>query len=501
MPRWLLCIVSGLALALTQAPLQFYALLPVGIGALFLLWHKTATPKAAFLTGWLGGLGYFAGSMFWIAEPFLVDIATFGWLIPIAVPLFAGGLALFWGAGFTLAWWASRSTIAAPFMLAASWMLFEALRGVVFTGFPWGLLGYALVDVPPIQVAAVIGITGVTLLTILVGCLAGAVFMPASGRRRVAFAAIAIALTVGSWGIGQKLLNEPLTPRSDPLLVGMVQPNVDQSQKWKPELRNIHFNDLIEKTRALSEQGADVVIWPEAATPFPIAEMADARQIIAGALRPGGVVLAGGVRVDGRGTPETYIYNSVIAVDSNADVVATYDKQHLVPFGEYVPFESLVSKFGIRSMITLPGGFTSGATQDRVITIPNLPAFVSMICYEAIFPSEILDKRVKIEWLVHVTNDAWFGSIAGPQQHLTQARVRAIERGLPLARAANTGISAMLDAKGRLVKTLGLNESGILLSALPPNSGLTIYGRFEEILFGICLMFCFALAVTLNRFN
>lgn len=500
MPRWLLCIAAGLLLALTQAPLQYYALLPVGIGGLFLLWRKTASAKAAFLCGWLGGLGYFAGSMYWIAEPFLVDVATFGWLIPIAVPLFAGGLALFWGAGFALAKRMSGSGAAAPVMLAACWMLFEALRGVVFTGFPWGLPGYALVDVPPIQLAAMIGITGVTLLTLLVGCLAGAAAVgTASLKARAAFAGAAVILTAGAWGIGQARLDVELPPRSEPLMVGMVQPNVDQALKWKPELRNIHFNDLIEKTRALSAQGAQVVIWPEAATPFPIAEMADVREMIAAALRPGAVVLAGGIRVDGRGTPETQVFNSVLAVDSNAQVIAQYDKQHLVPFGEYVPFENLVSKFGIRSMITLPGGFTAGAKEDRIINIPNVPPFVSMICYEAIFPSEILEKHAQVDWLVHITNDAWFGKIAGPQQHLTQARVRAIERGVPLARAANTGISAMLDSRGTVIDSLRLNTSGVLLSPLPPAHGDTWYGDFEETIFIFTLILLFGFAFLLNR--
>jgi apolipoprotein N-acyltransferase len=271
-------------------------------------------------------------------------------------------------------------------------------------------------------------------------------------------------------------------------MVGLVQPNVPQSEKWHPDLRDAQLADLLERTRGLAEQGADVVIWPEAATPFPIAEMPDLRAAIAQRLGPGGVLLAGGLRIEGRGTAARRFHNSLLAVGGDGTLLKTYDKQHLVPFGEYLPFDDILTGLGLRAVISLPGGFSPGAAQDRVLRVGTLPPFGAMICYEAIFPHEVIDRNADVDWLVHVTNDAWFGRVAGPQQHLAQTRVRAIERGLPVARAANTGISAMIDARGRIVASLPLNTPGTVRHVLPPRVGRTVYSMYEEGLFIMMLL-------------
>ena len=488
--RWIAALLVGLLLAASQPPLTLWWVLPIGIAALYLLWCRAETGRRAFWTGWIAGTAYFAGTLFWIVEPFLVEPEKFAWMIPIALPAMAGGLALFWGGAFVLARRFAGNEWSRPLAFATCWMVAEALRGVVLTGFPWAQPGYSLVDVPPIQMAAFIGINGVTFLALLAGAFLGAALMPGKGTRRAVFAVLSLGIGAGSWGIGAARLADPVLPRDTPLRIGLVQPNVPQTEKWHPDLRDAQLADLLEKTRDLSARGADVVIWPEAATPFPIAEMPDLRAVIAERLRPGGVLLAGGIRVEGRGEETQRFHNSLLAVGSDGALLAAYDKQHLVPFGEYLPFDALLTGLGLRTVISLPGGFSPGADQDRVLDIADLPPFGVMICYEAIFPHEVIDRNAKVDWLVHVTNDAWFGKIAGPQQHLAQTRVRAIERGLPVARAANTGISAMIDAQGRITGSLALNSPGTLIRELPPKGRTTLYGRYEE--FGLLLMFLVA---------
>ena len=499
--RWLAALLVGLLLAAGQPPLLFWWCLPLGVAALFLLWRRAETGWRAFWTGWLAGTAYFAGTLFWIIEPFLVEPEKFAWMIPIALPAMAGGLALFWGGALALAHRIGRGVWAGPLAFAGCWMLGEGLRGVVLTGFPWAQPGYALVDVPPIQVAAYLGINGVTFLALLCGTFIGVALGPGRMMPRAVFAVLALGIGAGSWAVGAARLAIPDAPRAEPVQVGLVQPNVPQAEKWRPDLRNAQLADLLEKTRDLSSQGAEVVIWPEAATPFPLAEDENLRVAIGQRMAPGGVVLAGGIRVEGRGTPQQRVHNSLIAIGYDGALLKTYDKQHLVPFGEYVPFDGLLTRLGVRAVISLPGGFSPGAAQDRALTVGALPPFGAMICYEAIFPHEVLARHASVDWLVHVTNDAWFGRVAGPQQHLVQTRVRAIERGVPIARAANTGISAMIDAKGRIVKALPLNQSGTVLAMLPPVTSATLYSRYEEWPVLIFILIVFFIVTLISRFD
>ena len=486
--RALAAFVCGLILSLTQAPLSLFWLLPVGIASLFILWTHTTSSREAFWAGWVAGLSYFGVTLFWIVEPFLVEPEKFAWLIPIALPAMAGGMALFWGAGFALAQRIRTSPSVAPLALAGCWMLGEGLRGFILTGFPWGLLGYGLIETPLIQNAAYLGINGLTLLLLVSGCLLGSLIAHKGLALRVVHGGCVVALVAGGWAAGMHRLSNPPPERDRAIQVGLVQPNVPQDQKWKPELRNLHLADLLEKTQALSQQGADVIIWPEAATPFPIAEMPDLRNTIAASLGEDSVLLTGGIRIAGRGTPNARAHNSLLAVDSKGALLGTYDKQHLVPFGEYLPFNGLLERLGLQAIAAaLPGGFTAGDDQDRRIVIGDLPPFGAMVCYEAIFAHEISDRGADIDWLVHVTNDAWFGTFAGPQQHLVQVRVRAIERGIPVARAANTGISAEIDAHGKVAKFLPLNTSGILMFSLPGRYDETVYHLWEEWIF-LCIL-------------
>lgn len=489
--RWgarFVAVLAGLLAGLSQPPFSVPWVLLIALPLLFWLWHHSVSGARAFWLGWFAGLGYFGFTLHWIVEPFLVQPEIFGWMIPFALTGMAGGMALFWGAGF---WIGQRFNAgwAAPFALTFAFVGMEWLRGNILSGFPWSLLGYAWVETSAMQLASYVGIYGATLWTVLIGFMLGQSLCVQKFRFRIANGLIAAGLLFAGFLPG--FLHVPSADKTQaplPTQIGLVQPNVAQKDKWQPALREQHLNDLLAKTRQLSDQGADVVIWPEAATPNQFDRTPQLLKMIAEALKPGGILLAGGIRVEGQDA-----FNSLIAVDSAETILDTYDKQHLVPFGEKIPFEPLLSRIGLRAMISLPGGFTTGKDRERSMTLGTLPPLVPMICYEAIFPAEIMRRAVQAEWMVQVTNDAWFGNWVGPYQHLAMARVRAIERGLPVARSANTGVSGMIDGYGRILASLPLNEAGILLHALPSKTPPTLYARYEDIPFGFGLLLCFGL--------
>jgi apolipoprotein N-acyltransferase len=449
-----------------------------------LLWSRTESNSRAFWIGWFAGLGYFGATLQWIVEPFLVQPEIFGWMIPFALSGMAGGMALFWGAGFWVAKRLCADGWGAPFGLAFGLVGMEWLRGNILSGFPWSLLGYAWIDTDAMQFASVVGVYGLTLLTVLSGFLIGAVIFGTGIVQRGVMAVLAVAVMATPFLYAlDRLKNSRGMPQADALQVGLVQPNIAQKDKWQPALREVHLRDLLDKTRDLAARGADVVIWPEAATPYQFDQAPQLRAMIADALGEDAVLLAGGVRFEGQSA-----FNSLIAVGPDGAILDTYDKQHLVPFGEKMPFEPLLSRIGLRAMISLPGGFSTGEDRERSMSVSGLPPFVPMICYEAIFPAEIMRRAAQGDWLVQVTNDAWFGNWVGPYQHLVMARVRAIERGLPLARAANTGVSAIVDGYGRVVTSLPLNQAGVVLDALPTRAAPTLYALYEDIPFGFGLL-------------
>lgn len=485
----LICAVLGGGLVLTQPPYSSWPLLLPLLVGLMILGATSLSRRAAFWRGWWAGAAYFGIGLHWIAEAFLVDAEMFAWMIPIAIPLLAGGLALFWGAAFWLAHRLAAGRGGAPLVLALSWGAFEFARGHVLTGFPWALLGQGWLETPLIQSAAYGGIYGVTLLTLFS---AGAIAVAVIVRRtlmRAGWAALGCALPIGMWALGAAHLDTPLSGPG--LTVGVVQPAVAQQDKWKPELREQHLRDLLDATARLDAAGASIIVWPEAATPFLLAEQPKLRADIGSFVSDGTVILAGGIRVEGRGTPEMAVFNSLLAVDAQGNLPAKYDKQHLVPFGEYLPFG--LERLGLRNIVNMPGGFTPGRGAGREIKIDGIPTFSAAICYEAIFPHEVAARGSDIDWIVHVTNDGWFGASAGPWQHLAQARIRAIERGVGVVRAANSGVSAIIGARGEIVQRTNLGQAATLIGPLPQKVSSTPYHRYEDwiflLLFGTSTLF------------
>lgn len=465
----LAALVAGAGVGLGQLP---FALPWLALAALagVLAAGVPAGPGAAFRRGWVLGLGHFLLTLHWITQPFLVDAERHAWMAPFGLAFMAGGLALFWGLAFTaadrLAPGAGPARRAAALVLA--WTAAEIARSVLFTGFPWALVGHIWIDTPLAQSARVWGAHGLTLLTLTVATLAG---LGLRHWRRPAGAALVAGPPVALALAGLALDPGPV-PAADPAapVIRLVQPNVPQAEKNDPDAIPIHTRRLLDLS---AEAGApDLVVWPETALPWLLDYMQDVLPVIAAAGQ-GAPVVSGIQRREG----ESRYYNSLMLLTPEARVTALYDKHHLVPFGEYIPFGEVLGRWGIRGLAASQGGGYSAGPGPALIDIPGIGPALPLICYEGIFAQEVNAAPGRARFLLLVTNDAWFGTFAGPYQHFALARLRAIEQGLPMVRVANTGISAMIDARGRVTGQLPLGVAGRLDLPLPPALPPTPYAR------------------------
>ncbi|MGI3165065.1 apolipoprotein N-acyltransferase [Pseudooceanicola sp. 200-1SW] len=479
---------AGALTACGQAPLSLWPLALLGFAALMHEVLRAPTAGRAARAGWLFGAGYFALALCWIVEPFLVDIARHGWMAPFALLLMAAGLALFWGAAAGLAKRLAPQGLAAALALSAALTLAEALRGWIFTGFPWALIGHALIPSPLLPLAALTGPHGLSLLLLLPATLLGlALTPPAAARPRplpLALAALAFAAPLA---LALALPSRALPPAEDAPLVRLVQPNAAQREKWDPAHIPVFFGRLLDLTAAPAEgdRRPDLVVWPETSVPYLLNEGPALTDVLAEAAQ--GSALAFGVQ---RREGARY-YNTLALLDGNGTLAATYDKHHLVPFGEYLPLSGMMGRVGIGALAARYGTGYSPGPGARLLDLPRVGAALPLICYEAIFPRELRAAPNRPALLLQITNDAWFGSFSGPYQHLAQARLRAVEQGLPLIRAANTGISALISADGAVLAQLPLNTAGHLDTALPPPSAPTPYSRLGDapaLLFALLLL-------------
>ena len=445
---------------------------------------------AAAMAGWWFGLGYFVPGLYWIGYAFLVDAPTFAWLMPFAVLGLPAYLALFPAFGFGLArliWSKDGSRVIA---LAASLTASEWLRGHVLTGFPWNAFGYALTNPLALaQVASLIGLWGLTFLSVAIFA-SPAVLIDGNSRGRRPWVAPVVALLVlvamGIFG-AVRLGLQPTTTVAN-VKLRIMQPNLQQDVRFnyaaKAEVmrKYLTLSDRASGPQSTGVRDASILIWPESAFPFFLTREADALAQIDDLLPKGTILITGSVRAPDLppGTRITRAYNSIYAIDHDGTVLSIYDKLHLVPFGEFLPFQDGMEKLGFVQLTKVQGGFIPG-TGRRAMEIPNAPPALPLICYEAIFPDEVAARGERPGWIINLTNDGWFGISTGPYQHLQQARLRAIEQGLPVVRAANTGISAVIDPMGRIVARLGLGVEGVLDSSLPAAIVPTIYARSGDI--------------------
>lgn len=449
----------------------------------------------AFLIGWLFGFGYFVAGLWWIGNALLVDAERDAWMLPLAIAGIPAVLAVFYGLAASLARLAWPDGLGRIFILSASFGLFEYLRATLFTGFPWNAIGYAAMPVPLLmQSASVVGLFGMNALAVLVF---SAPALLGTGRHRVAGMLLAALLVATQAGYGYFAMSRP-EPAAETLAVRIVQPSVDQSMKWDDTVRREIFDKLLQLSAKDGEAGfrPEVIVWPETALPFLLTENPSGLAEISSMLEPGQIVLTGAVRSEGTvaGEGQRY-YNSILAIDSSGEVVGAADKIHLVPFGEYLPFRSLLEKTG---MLPVAAGdlLYSPGQKRELLSAPSGKKLLPLICYEAIFPHEVATAGA--DALLNLTNDAWYGDTPGPYQHFRQAQLRAVEQGIPLVRAANNGISAFVDGKGRIIDAFRINAVGALDVALPLGKQSTIYSRYGMIIFPSILFIFFMLGIMLR---
>lgn len=452
-------LVLGLLAAAGQAPLgAWWLTLPALAGVIHLV-GRAGRRGGAVWTAFCAGTGYFGASLNWIIEPFLVDAAKDGWMAPFAVVFLACGLALFWAAAAAIAWRLPQRVLGFALCLTAA----EVLRGYVLTGFPWALIGHVWIDTPVAQLAAVFGPSGLTLLTLLLAALLAA--------RRWTGVIVALVLSGAGWGYGLWALAQP-KPAAPGIALRLVQPNAAQVSKWDPAEARKFFDRLLAYTAV--KPAPDLVIWPETALPYLLERHPELQAMIATA-GGGAPVVVGRQRTD-----DVQGWNSLTVIASDGQIAANYDKHHLVPFGEYMPLGDLLYDwFGISALAAQMGNGYSAGPGPQVLDLGALGQVLPLICYEAVFPQD-LRGTIRADWILQITNDAWFGTLTGPFQHLAQARLRAIEQGLPLVRVANTGVTGVYDARGRQVAALPFGVAAYLDAALPGPLPQTPYARWGE---------------------
>jgi apolipoprotein N-acyltransferase len=470
--RGLAALAAGMLAALGQAPLGFWPLTLVGLAVGFGLLRLAPTTRRAALTGWVFGSGYFGLTLVWIVQPFLVDIARHGWMAPFALTFMAGGMALFWAAGFALARWLAPDGRRGWLAFAVAMGAAELARGTVLTGFPWGGPGLAWIDTMPAQLASVVGAFGLTVLTFA----GGGALWSATTRRGVLPIGVVAAGFALAFGTGLLLARDEVPDRGAEVTLRLIQPNAAQHLKWDPDWVGVFLDRTLALTAEPTDGPApDLVIWPETAVPSVLGQYPELQSRIAATASPARLI-AGIRRYDG-----TRVYNSLVLFDADGAAEAIYDKHHVVPFGEYVPLGDLLGRFGIQGLATREGYGYSAGPGAAVMALPEgLGKALPLICYEAIFPRDLRAAPERADWILQITNDAWFGTFSGPQQHLVQARFRAIELGLPFVRAANTGISAVIDARGRVLGSLPLGTAGHLDATLPGALAPTVYARWGD---------------------
>jgi apolipoprotein N-acyltransferase len=493
--RYLLAFFFGCLVTLALPPVY---IIPAAIlGFVAHLWQMDTckNKKQAFWLGWWFGWGYFTSGLYWIAIALLTDVAQFGWMIPFAVFGIPAVLAFYTGAVSLLTFVIPQKDYARVIVFAVLWTLIEMLRGYLFTGFPWNLIGYMwTVSDSMLQLASVTGIWGLSFFTVF------AFSMPYSliggGRfsfRRSLPTIIAFSILFAIW-IGGVYRLSGAQVESTGKVVRIVQGNISQDNKWDSDLRSEIVQKYLDMTYSKGIENVNMVVWPESAVPYFIEEGSALLAVLKEAIPKNGFLITGSMHAErlehdfvGK------VWNSMHVIDHNGKIVGLYNKHHLVPFGEYVPLR------GILPINKITQGTSDFAEGDGVQTlhINGLPPFSPLICYEAIFPGAAVDEKARPEVIINVTNDAWYGNSSGPYQHFNMVRVRAVEEGVPLIRAANTGISGIIDPYGRVVAKTTLGKNVVLDENLPVSlASVTIYGRFgDSIIFIIIFLYAFFISL------
>jgi apolipoprotein N-acyltransferase len=482
LPGWLRSVpksalpvaLAGALLSRALAPHHDLWVIPVALGTLSWLALRAETWRKGGALGWWFGLGYFGLGMSWIVEPFLVDPERHAWMAPFGLAFLAGGLALFWGAALGLAVRISpRNGVRRVVALIVGWSLAEFARAYVLTGFPWAAFGQFWIDTPLSGGLRWFGPQGLALVT-LAGILPVPLLLLRQASWQVRGTGAAAPLALGMlWAVlsgGQS----PVEPEGNQsaVTIRLIQPNAPQDQKWHPDHMHRFFQRQLDYTASpAAGPEPSLIVWPETAVPSLLEHAETVLRKVAEAAEGAPVVLGMQRSEDLR------YFNSLVVLGADGQVSGLYDKQHLVPFGEYVPFGDVMARFGLHGFAATSGAGFSAGPGPALLEVPGIGQVLPLICYEAVFPQDVNGAPSRPDLLVQITNDAWFGTRSGPYQHLVQARMRAIEQGVPMVRSANTGVSAMIAPDGRITHMLPLGQAGYLDAPLPQAAPPTIYGR------------------------
>lgn len=509
----LIALFAGASGALALPPLDLWPLVIVPMTvAVWLLDGAVGTTavgrfRAAFAAGWWWGFGFFLAGLWWLGAAFLVEADKFAWAMPLGVVALPAFLAIFPALAFGAArlfWPEGARRI---LVLAAALAMSEWLRGHVLTGFPWNIYGMMLAgEIHLAQFASLAGLYGLTLLAVAIGAAPAVIGTAKTPAGRWAAPLIALAAVAALLGFGVWRIPSGPSPVVAGVKLRLMQPNLAQDAKFNGRNGEAILNQYLALSdRATSPttpglQSVTHLIWPESAFPFLLGRTPGALSRIAAALPPDVTLITGAARagemLPGEGRPP--IYNAIQVVNDEGIIVASYDKLHLVPFGEYLPpfLDALIRRVGLSEFVSVPGGFAAGTTRVP-LAVKGLPVAAPLICYEAVFPGEVAPRGPRAGFFLNVTNDGWFGQTSGPYQHFAQARLRSVEEGLPLVRVANTGISGVVDAYGRVVASLPLGVEGVLDAPLPRSGPVTPYSRGGDAIFaGMLLVF-----LMLSRFK
>ena len=476
--RQVLSFVCGGVTAFALAPFYLFPLAFFTFPVLVLLLDNIACEtclkqrfKLAFFTSFSFAFGYFVFGLWWLSSAMLVDPVSFGWAIPLAIFGLPFYLALYWGfaGGIAIVFW--REGLSRIFALALALGVAELLRSIMFTGFPWNAIGYTIMPTPLfMQSDAVVGLYAMNALVVLLYSLPATLF-DKSGQWLALGIGLVLFCTHTGFGI-VRLHNAPPIESYENAdrWVRLVQPSIKQDEKLDNEVRYRMFDahmQLSERPLADGAHEPAYIVWPETAVPYILNYVPEAKMRIASLLRPDQWAIVGAVRSSGLPNDENNKYfNTISVIDSNGVVLASSDKVHLVPFGEYLPFQQVFDRIGLHALAVMAGGYSNSPIR-RTVTLPDGFVYLPMICYEVIFPNGMGYEGDKPQAILNVTNDAWFGVTPGPYQHFDQARLRAVELGIPLIRAANNGLSAVVDPYGRIVSSLEQNAVGVIDAPIP----------------------------------
>lgn len=487
--RAFLSFLAGAVGVMGLAPLYWWPVYFISFGLFSLLLYTAANKKSLFWSGWSFGFGFFTFGLYWISLALHIDWAQWWWLTPfsaIGLPIY---LSLYYGLAATLLSKFRSSQTLFIGALAAFFAIAEYLRGVLFTGFPWNLPSYIWVDSAIGQNLAWGGAYSLNIFIFLTSALAAFGFY----KKRYAVISVILIASLYEYGTLRLMSAENMSMTDKTVLI--VQPNIPQIEKWDSEKQADHFEKLLQLT---GQSTADYIIWPETALTIKKNSLPSIAPSLEYILKDDQLLLSGITDVKaGNGDLDFSFYNSMVAIDSDIEVPYQYNKHHLVPFGEYVPFRKYLKFGGVAQMLSTTGDFKAGLG-PRTIQIDDDFSISPLICYEVIFPGRVTAKSDRPDLLVNITNDGWYLNSTGPYQHLAMSRARAIETGIPLTRSANTGISAMIDPYGQLMLFLPLQTDGTIISTIPEKPPQTLFDKYNNFIFLVLVFTIFLIMSILS---